>query len=244
MASSIVLSIIIPAYNEAQRIPATLQAIAAYLQTWKHGDVEVIVVDDGSSDDTVRVVREFAQQHNFVRVIENRVNKGKGGVVAQGMLQAEGAWRLFIDADGSTPIDQLDRLWPHTKLYDIVIGSRHLDPKSIKIKQGLPRRVFSRVVNRLLQATVLPGVVDTQCGFKLFSAAATTTVFGRQQVRGWLFDAELLTIARQHGLTIHEVPVDWYDAAQSKLRAARTMWRTSRELMTIWQNAHRGVYKR
>jgi dolichyl-phosphate beta-glucosyltransferase len=237
------LSIVIPAYNEALRITATLESIIAFEKDWQHGPCELLIVDDGSTDGTAAVIDPYLKENPWITYVPNRKNKGKGGVVAQGMLLAKGDWRLFTDADGSTPIQELTKLWSYTTSYDVIIGSRHLDPSSIKIKQSIKRRVFSRLVNRMLQVTVLPGIVDTQCGFKLFSAQATTEVFGRQRVKGWLFDAELLTITRQRGLSIIEVPVDWYDAAQSQLRTASTAMRTLQELGIIWRSARTGVYR-
>lgn len=237
------LSLIIPAYNEASRLPETLALVRDWIE--RQGfTVEVLVVDDGSTDATLAVVEAFSKRCPAVRLIKNEKNKGKGGVVKQGMLEAAGEWRLFMDADSATPVDQIKRLLAFTSTHEVIIGSRYLHPESIKIKQPLKRRIPSRAVNRLIQFAFLPGIKDTQCGFKLFSAEAAQTIFSRQRVHGWLFDVEILTIARQLGYAIKEVPVDWYDAKDSKLRAMRTIWRTLRELTAIHKQVRTGAYNR
>jgi dolichyl-phosphate beta-glucosyltransferase len=235
------LSIIIPAYNEAVRLPDTLALVRDWIERQSFS-VEVLVVDDGSTDATAEIVQEFSHRFPAVRLLSNTKNQGKGSVVQQGMLEAQGEWRLFMDADASTPINQIQRLLKETPKHQVIIGSRYLDPASIKIKQPLKRRILSRAVNFLIQLVFLPGIKDTQCGFKLFSAVATTDIFPRQHVKGWLFDVEILTIARQLGYAIREVPVDWYDAKNSKLRTMRTLWRTIRELTAIYHKVRSGAY--
>lgn len=245
------ISVVIPAYNEAQRLPKTLNSIEEYVAAHrtKFG-MEVLVVDDGSSDQTVQLVE--AKQLTFpeLKVITNRINKGKGEVVKQGMLAAAGTWRLFTDADSSTPITELEKLLPFTSLhpetgkplFSVIIGSRHMNKGSIKVRQPLQRRILSRFGNKLIQSLTLPGIVDTQCGFKLFHGAAADKIFDKQSVAGWLFDVEILTIARALGYKVKEVPVDWYDADKSKLRALRAGWRSLRDLRKIRANLKRGDY--
>lgn len=260
------LSIIIPAYNEEKRLPETLDAVRAYIDggTWRahtteNATAEILIVDDGSTDATVKISESYALKHpDFpLRVVRQPQNQGKGSAVRRGMLEAKGAFRLFTDADSSTPIEELDKLllfagdvdpqsigapFQEKKKYAVVIGSRYLDQKSIKIKQPLKRRILSRSVNRLIQTLVLPGIVDTQCGFKLFSAKAAEKIFQRIGVAGWLFDVEVLTVAYQRGYSIKEVPVDWYNSAQSRLRTTRTAVRTIKDLYGIRKNARRGAY--
>jgi glycosyltransferase involved in cell wall biosynthesis len=236
------LSIVIPAYNEAERLPETLALVRDYLEQQSFS-AEVVVVDDGSTDGTVALVREMIARFPTLRLIENTANKGKGGVVRQGMLEALGRYRLFMDADHATPITELTKLLPYIQDYDIVIGSRYINKQSIKVKQPWRRRLVSRTGNWLIQRLVLPGVIDTQCGFKLFSAAAAERVFSRQTMAGWAFDVELLTIAHQLGLRIMEVPVDWYDAKDSKLRAAHAALASLRDVRQIRKNVQHGMYQ-
>ena len=189
------LSIVIPAYNEAKRLPDTLTLLKEYLD--KHDFAsEVLVVDDGSTDETVKIVKDRMSSFPNLKIIENAVNKGKGGVVRQGMLAAAGDYCIFMDADHSTPIGELDKLLKETDKADIIIGSRYLVADSIKIKQPQKRRILSRSSNWLIQLLVLPGVKDTQCGFKLFSHASTQAISPLQKMSGWLFDVELLNFKK------------------------------------------------
>jgi glycosyltransferase involved in cell wall biosynthesis len=259
------ISIIIPAYNEAQRLPETLALVRDYLEE-KDFVAEVLVVDDASQDETVAVVQAIQKRFKQLKIVENMVNKGKGGVVKQGMLQAIGTWRLFIDADNSTPIQELNKFLLVTEgkavtvgavrrsaaqkalisheLPEVVIGSRYLRADSIKIKQPWKRRVLSRISNWFIQRTVLPGIQDTQCGFKLFSAKATKEIFPQLTLTGWAFDVELLTIAWYLGYNIYEVPVDWFDARRSKLRAIKAVSQSSKDLWRVWLKVRRHQYSR
>jgi len=236
------LSIVIPAYNEADRLPETLALVRDWVEKQMF-TTEVLVVNDGSADNTAEVAEEITHRFPQLVLINNEKNKGKGGAVKQGMLAAQGEYRLFMDADYSTPITELEKLLPFIKDFEVVIGSRYLDPESIKIKQPFKRRVISRLGNRLIQYSVLPGVVDTQCGFKLFSAKATEAIFPRQVMKGWAFDVEILTIANELGYAIKEVPVDWYDARQSKLRALRSSKEFYRDLRKIARHVKEKTYR-
>jgi len=235
------LSLVIPAYNEATRLPETLALVRDWVERQSF-TVEILVVNDGSTDNTEKVVQEFSHRFPAVHLIHNDMNKGKGSVVQQGMLAATGDWRLFMDADAATPIEQVNKLLKFTKDYQVIIGSRYLEPGSIKIKQPLKRRILSRAMNLLIQTVFLRGVKDTQCGFKLFSAHATEDIFPRQQIKGWLFDVEILTIARTLGHVIKEVPVEWFDGKNSKLRALHATMRTAKELLAINRMVRKGVY--
>lgn len=236
------LSIIIPAYNESERLPDTLALVRDWVEKQSF-ETEVLVVDDGSKDTTVDVVEEIIHRFPGLKLLKNEQNKGKGGVVKQGMLAAKGDWRLFMDADHSTPITEADKLLSQTKEFEVVIGSRYLHPESIKIKQPWKRRVISRLGNQLIQMLVLPGVVDTQCGFKLFSAAATEAIFPKQVMNGWAFDIEILTIAKELGYALKEVPVDWYDAHDSKLRALSSVRQSYRDLWIIYRRVKAKSYR-
>ncbi len=236
------LSIVIPAYNEAERLPETLASVQEYLGKQSF-TAEVLVVDDGSKDATVAKVAELQKTFPELQIITNAENKGKGGVVRQGMLAATGEHRLFMDADHSTPITELDKLLPFIGKFDVIIGSRYLKKDSIKLKQPLVRRLVSRIGNMLIQRSVLPGIVDTQCGFKLFCAEAAQNAFTRQSMNGWAFDVEVLTICRLHNCTIKEVAVDWYDDADSKLRATHAAARSFQDLNIIKRKVREGAYQ-
>ena len=235
------LSIIIPAFNERERLPKTLEQLKNFLPSQGY-TYEILVVDDGSSDNTVQYVEQYASHLPGLKVITNDHNKGKGGVVCQGMLEAVGKWRLFMDADSSTPIAELPKLLAQAAQYEVIIGSRFLEANSIKTKRSFKRRFISLACNVLVQNLLLPGIRDTQCGFKLFSASAAKQIFPRQTLTGWLFDAEILTIARVQEYAIKEVAVDWYEADNSNLRAAVAVSRSLRDLYTIRRNLKNGIY--
>ncbi len=236
------LSIVIPAYNEEHRLPETLALVKDFVEEQDYL-VEVLIIDDGSTDNTADVVRHAARRFPQLRLIANQTNKGKGGVVKQGMLEAKGEYRLFTDADSSTPITELKKLLPFASRYDVVIGSRYLEPGSIKVRQPIKRRIISRTCNLVIQLLLLPGIKDTQCGFKLFSARAAEDIFNRQSMRGWSFDIELLVIAKQHAYKVKEVPVDWFDAKRSTFHASRDAATFIRDLRTIYRRYREGGYQ-
>jgi dolichyl-phosphate beta-glucosyltransferase len=236
------LSIVIPAYNEERRIRPTLVEVLAYCEAQAYS-TEVLVVDDGSGDDTVLVVQELMGQHSNLHLINNARNQGKGAVVRQGMLAAKGEMRLFMDADSSVSIDQVVNLLDKSQDADVIIGSRYLNHKSIQGKRPISRRILSRGSNVLIQALVLPGIRDTQCGFKMMHAKSADIIFSRMTQGGWLFDVEMLVIAQELGLRIIEVPIHWVEAANSTLRAGRAMATSLRELQRIRQQRRRGYYR-
>lgn len=234
------LSVVIPAYNEEKRLPETLKKLRDYLSRQDY-EWEVLIVNDGSKDATGNVVREVIKDWQNFRLIDNKLNKGKGGVVKQGMLEAKGDWRLFMDADNSTDISEIEKLWPAKEGYDIIIGSRYLNKDSIKIKQPLTRRIVSRFGNWLIRILLGINMVDTQCGFKLFSAKASEDIFPRQTIERWGFDMEILAIARKMGYEIKEVAVDWYDAEGSHVKKG-TAFKSLKELLIIKRNLMRKKY--
>ena len=213
------LSVVIPAYNEANRIVPTLTTIYNYLST-RGGLFEVIVVNDGSDDHTVNVVSDFAKTHKGVRLIDSRINKGKGYALRKGMLDAKGEYCMFTDADGSTPIEELEKLLAPLRenKADACIGSRYLPGASIVKRQPYYRRVWSRVSNKLVQKILLPGIIDAHCGFKAFTHSAAQALFSTAVVNGWSFDLEILALARKYNLRIQEMPVKWMNDEQSKGR--------------------------
>ncbi len=213
------LSIVIPAYDEEERLPGTLERVTGYLKsgTWKFS--EVLVVDDGSRDGTVRVAEEFRARVPSVRVLRNPGNRGKGYSVRHGMVEARGEWILFSDADLSTPIEELEKLWTAAEeaRAQVAIGSRALDRSLIGMHQPFLRESAGKLFN--LTARVVTGLPfwDTQCGFKLFEARAAREIFRRQRLEGFGFDVEVLFIARKLGYSTIEVPVRWNDVAGTKV---------------------------
>jgi dolichyl-phosphate beta-glucosyltransferase len=208
------LSVVIPAFNEAARLPATLARVRAYLDA-RGASYQVLVVDDGSSDGTSEVARTAGAP---VELLRHAQNHGKGHAVRAGMLAAGGQQRLMTDADLSTPIEELDKLEAELRRgFDVAIGSRAVAGARIEVHQPFYREAMGRLFNRLVQALLLPGLHDTQCGFKLFSAAAATAAFGAARLDGFSFDVEALYVARRRGLRIAEVPVVWRNDAASRV---------------------------
>ncbi len=212
------LSVVIPAYNEEHRLGATLERVLDYLgsqpYTW-----ELVIVDDGSRDGTAQVAREIAAG-GPVRVLRNEPNRGKGFSIRRGMLEARGRYRLFSDADLSTPIEEVEGFWPHFEAgCGVVIGSRALEESRLEVRQPLHRELMGRFFNLLVRALLVGGIRDTQCGFKMFTAEAAEAVFPRQKMAGFSFDVEVLMLARRAGFRIHEAPVRWINAPGSKVSA-------------------------
>ena len=200
------LSFIIPAYNESRRIGDTLVKARDYFSRQGY-DYEVIVVDDGSSDGTAGFVRRSFPD---VHVIEYTPNQGKGHAVRTGMLAAQGDFRYFSDADGSTPVGEIEKLQARfDDGADVVIGSRTLPDADVQVRQALYRQTMGRIFNVFVQLLAIKGFPDTQCGFKGFSRAAAADIFPRMTIKGFGFDAELLFIARKHGFRIDQVGVTW-----------------------------------
>ena len=208
------ISIIIPAYNEEKRLPATLRTVKAYLEAASWEFSEIVVVDDGSRDGTVEVARKAG-----MRLLRNPGNRGKGYSVRHGMLDAQGDWVLFSDADLSTPIEELDKLWTavERERAQAAIGSRDLDRSLIGVRQPLFREFGGRFFNLVIRLITGLPFHDTQCGFKLFEGAAAREIFGRQRVERFGFDVEVLFIAQRLGYRTLEVPVRWNDVAGTKV---------------------------
>lgn len=212
------LSVIIPAYNEAERLPLTLFDIDKYLSQASFS-YEIIVVNDGSKDNTAQVVENLMPIIKNLKLINNKFNQGKGGVVAQGMLEAKGNIRLFTDADNSTSIDQVEKFFPYFKEgYQVVIGSRAVKGAEIPVKQPFYRRILGRIGNLIIQILVLPGLKDTQCGFKAFTEEAAKDIFSRLTIKRWGFDVEALVIAKVLGYQIKEVGIRWINDPRSKVK--------------------------
>ena len=215
------LSIVIPAYNEEHRIGVTLESIATYLAD-RDRDDEVIVVDDGSTDRTADVVRSHADRFARLDVVVGERNVGKGHAVRRGMLTATGRHRLFLDADNSTDVRELDRLMAAAAAEPIepavVIGSVAVSGATVVVRQPGVRALLGRLGSQVIQRLVLPGIKDSQRGFKLFTGDASDAIFRRCRTDGWAFDVEALALARALGYHVLEVPVTWHHCEDSRVR--------------------------
>ncbi len=233
------LSIIVPAYNEASRIEGTLEQIATYLHS-RPFSAELLVVDDGSFDDTARRVEEMARPDGCIRLLRTP-HRGKGHAVKSGMAAARGERRFFCDADLSMPIAELDRfLDPSLSQFDVVIGSREAEGAH-RVGEPRLRHFLGRAYN-LLARLLVRDIKDTQCGFKLFRAAAAEQLFALQRLDGFGFDVEVLFLAQRRGWRLKELGVDWYYMPQSKVRPLRDSLRVFRETLQVWLNHRRGLY--
>jgi len=206
----IALSVVVPAFNEARRLAPTLERLVDYFGSCTaDGPVEVIVVDDGSDDETAAVAARLALEHRLIRCLSYKPNRGKGYAVRMGMLAARGQRRLFSDADMSTPIEDLDRLQAALDGgADVAIGSRALSESILTRRQPVYREMMGRTFNLIVRAVGVSGIKDTQCGFKLFTAAAAEELFALATLDGFAFDVEILLLA-QGRYRVAEVPVHW-----------------------------------
>ncbi|ALA60073.1 dolichyl-phosphate beta-glucosyltransferase [Nitrospira moscoviensis] len=241
---SLELSVIIPAYNEAARLLPHLRSVVDYLSR-HYRRFEVIVVDDGSLDDTAALVHGFTRQAPGVRLIRLPICSGKGAAVRHGMQAARGRRRLFTDADGATPIDELARLEQALRSgAQIAIGSRSLASRrsDFTVRARWHRSLLGGCFNAVVRLGGIGGIADTQCGFKLFERSVAEDLFGVSCINGYGFDLELLYIAQRRGYRIAEVPVNWADQPGSKVRLVRDGFGTLRELVTIHRNAAKGCY--
>ena len=236
------LSIVIPAYNEERRLPGSLEKVLSFLQTRDY-PAEVIVVDDGSTDNTVGIVEGFMARYPFVSIIKND-HRGKGYAVRTGMLAARGTYVLFSDADLATPIGEVDRLLAFLgDGYDIAIGSRE-GLGAQRINEPGYRHLMGRVFNLLVRLMAVGGFQDTQCGFKCFLDQAAIDLFSVQQLDGWTFDVEVLYIALKRGYRIREIPIPWYHIPGSRIRVLPDSMAMFMDLFTIRRNWRRGEYAR
>ena len=235
----IYLSVVIPAFNEEERIEETLSKIELYLKKQDY-PYEIIVVDDGSEDNTARLVMNYPTYNHTLRLLQNEGNKGKGYSVKRGVLEARGAYILFSDADLSTPIEEVEKLMPwFDKGYDIVIGSRGLPQSNIVIHQPLYRETMGRIFNLLVQLLTIKGIKDTQCGFKCFRGDVARDIFNRQTLSGFSFDVEVLYIATKLNYRIKEVPINWYNSPRTKVNALTDSLKMLFDLVRINLSNHK-----
>ncbi len=241
MAAPLELSVIVPAYNEEARLPRTLERIREYLRR-SHPSSEVIVVDDGSVDGTVRATRELQKQMPQLRLISNSVNCGKGYSVRTGMLAASGEVALFTDADLSAPIEEAEKLLEALGSADVAIGSRALDRRLIQVHQSRAREFAGILFNRMVRLATGLSFEDTQCGFKVFRTDRARIVFEQQQIEDFGFDPEILFLAQRHGLRIVEIPVCWAHDPRTKVHMLHDSLRMFADLWQIRWNAMLGRY--
>lgn len=243
------LAVVIPAYNEQDRLPSTLNTLVAY-RTRVDPDWELILVDDGSHDGTRSIMDEFAREHSWARVVfynqgGEPANRGKGFAVRQGVLASTARLVMFSDADLSTPIDELSRLAEVVESgeAELAIASRALPESDLAVHQPWYREMMGRTFNLLVQILAVPGIHDTQCGFKLFEGDAARRLFRVARINGFGFDPEILFLARRAGYRIREVPVTWRHVEASRVSPLRAPLQMVRELLTIRLLQWRGCYR-
>lgn len=237
---AIFLSIIIPAYNEEIRLPDTLEKTAAFLQTQTFS-YEVLVIENGSTDRTLEIAREYSARFPFIKAIHED-GRGKGLAVRRGMQEACGEYRFMCDADLSMPIEEVvGFLPPQIEGADIIIGSREAQGAK-RYDEPNSRHIGGRLVNLVIRMLALPGLQDTQCGFKMFHAPAAEALFSRQTIPGWSFDIELLFIARKLGYEIRELGIPWYYSEFSHVSPIKDALRMLLDILVMRVNALRGLY--
>lgn len=235
------LSIIIPAYNEENRLLDTLQEVAEFLPSLPFS-AEVLVVENGSNDRTWEIAREFDLRYDNFRALQEH-QRGKGLAVRRGMLEAVGEYRFMCDADLSMPLDEIIRFLPPSLTnFDVAIGSREAQG-SVRYNEPLHRHWGGRMVNFLIRLLVLPGMQDTQCGFKCFHGSVANILFSQQTLGGLSFDIEILFIAKKAGFRIVEIPIPWYFNTDSKVDPGRDAIRMVMDILKVRWNALRGVYQ-
>lgn len=244
MSTSVHLSIVIPAYNEARRITPTLRSTAEYLRAQPYTS-EIVVVLNNCTDNTLEVVNMLSQEFPGIRYIDMGMiahpSGTKGLAVRTGMLDAKGKYRLYMDADNAAQISEISALWPHVDGgKNIVFGSRYVSGSHVHVSWY--RRLLSRASNLLVRLVLLPGIRDTQCAFKLFSAEATTRIFTQAQCIGWAFDMEVLYLVRRYGYGLREIPITWNEVGESSVKA-KAVFTALSELLRIRVLAWRGKYR-
>lgn len=236
------LSIVIPAYKEEERIHKILDAIIKY-EEGKNFPIEVIVVVDGSPDKTSEAAEKYKEKISDLKIIDRKENKGKGYTVREGVMAAKGKYILFSDADNSTPIEQVDKLLKYKEEYPVIIGSRYIRGGRLAHPQGIVRKLGGRVMNLVIRMFAVRGIKDTQCGFKLFEHDAAKEIFKRMTFERFSFDIEILAIARRHKYKIKEVGIVWYDDPHSTVSPIKDGLKMIRDAWRVRVNLSSGVYK-
>lgn len=243
MASRPALSIIIPSYNEELRLPPSLTQIASYIQL-SGRETEVLVVDDGSTDQTATVAETFRVRIPLLRVVRNGENRGKGYSVRHGMQKAQGEIVLFTDADLSAPIEEADKLIDALGEFDVAIGSRAMNRDLITVHESKFREFAGIIFNKIVRVVLWLPFVDTQCGFKAFRRERCKIIFEQQRIERFGFDPELLYLARHHGLKSVEIPVRWAHSPATKVSMLRDSVQMLLDVFTIRWNALLGRYRK
>ena len=234
------LSIVIPAYNEEHRLLESLEQVFAFVQAQTYS-AEVFVIENGSQDRTFEVAKSYTERYPQLRVLREK-KRGKGQAVRLGMLEARGEYRFMCDADLSMPVTEINRFLPPALTeFDIAIASREA-PGAVRYNEPQYRHLGGRAVNLMIRLFALPGLHDTQCGFKCFRASVAEKLFSLQTLTGWSFDIELLYIARKHNYRIVELPIPWYFNPESKLNVVQDAARMGLDIFMIHLNALRGAY--
>lgn len=234
------LSIIIPAHNEELRLPQSLPQVIAFLQKQPY-QAEVLVVENGSSDCTPQIIRQFAERYPMIGLLQE-TKAGKGLAVRRGMLEAQGEFRFICDADLSMPIEEVSRfLPPAAQDFDIAIASREVKG-AVRYGEPLHRHWIGRIFNLLVRFLAVPGLSDTQCGFKCFRGPVAEALFSMQELDGWTFDVEVLFIALRHGYRVIEIPIHWYHSPASRVRVLRDSFHMLTDLFRIRRNWKKGLY--
>lgn len=238
--NNIFLSVIIPAYNEEKRLLPTLEQVYSFLEKQSYTS-EIILVENGSTDRTLEIAAEYAKTRPTITILHEE-QRGKGNAVRRGMLAAHGEYRFLCDADLSMPIEEISKfLPPNLENIDIAIGSREARG-SMRLNEPSYRHIGGRAINLAIRLLILPGLDDTQCGFKCFHASTIEPLFRQQILTGWSFDIELLYLARRKKMRIHEIPIQWHFNADSKVSAVRDALIMIGDIFRIHLNALRGRY--
>ncbi|MBI2025098.1 MAG: glycosyltransferase family 2 protein [Candidatus Harrisonbacteria bacterium] len=236
------LSVIVPAYNEAKRLPLTLIDIDKHLSQQEYS-YEIIVVNDGSKDATAEIVERFKPLIDNLKLLDSKENRGKGYAVRQGMLSAKGNWRVFMDADNSTTIVEFNKMVPYfNEGYEIIIGSRAVRGAKLNPPQTLIKRLAGKLGNLFIQILLLRGIWDSQCGFKCFSEEAAKRIFPISKIDHWGFDVEVLALARAFGYKIKEMPVHWVNDPRSHVSFKtyfQVLWETVKVRWWLWRHVYK-----
>ncbi len=236
------LTIVIPAFNEEHRLPKTLRRVIGFAQGLD-SRTEVLVVDNASTDRTPEIARAAAADHDNVSLLHEPA-RGKGAAVRKGMLKARGEYLLVCDADLATPIEEIGKFLPPVLCdYDVAIASRQA-PGAVRHEEPWYRHLMGRAFNLIVRLLAVPGIQDTQCGFKCFRREAARALFSVQTVDGWAFDVEVLHIAQRWGYRIVEVPIHWYYGEGSRVSPLRDSWNMLWEIFRIRRNSRAGLYHR
>ncbi len=238
------LSVIIPAYNEESRLPKTLDSVYEFLYK-RRRSFEIVVVDDGSHDNTTEIVIAYAKDHPEVRVLSYQPNRGKGFAVRHGILNAAGQTMLIDDADGSSPIEEIERLEQELQEgADLAIGSRAKPDESRKVDALAHRKFIGNTFNAIVQSLLLPGIYDTQCGFKLFKRNAARDIFSVNRIDGFGFDVEILYIAKMRSYKIAEVAINWANMEGSKVNVLVDSPKMLLDVLKVYLSACLGFYRK